>query len=130
MSSRPQLSPELVITNGNMAGNLISLPTIIQKLSMVSYSLSWTGSTPIGTASVQVSNDYSQNSDGSVRNAGTWTTIYLNVNGTPSQTIPITGNTGNGFIDVDQTAAYAMRLIYTAGSGTGTLNAVVAGKVA
>lgn len=130
MSSRPQLNPESVITNGDMSGSLISLPTIVQKLSMVSYALSWSGSTPIGTVSVQVSNDYAKNADGSVQNAGTWTTMTVSSGGTNVTAIPVTGNSGNGFIDIDQTAAYAMRLIYTASSGTGTINAIVNGKVA
>jgi len=111
-----------------MSGNLTSLPSIIQKCSRVSYGLSWTGASPVGTVSVQVSNDYSQNADGTVRNPGTWTSLYLNVNGTPSQTIAITGNTGSGFVDIETTGAYAIRLIYTSGSGTGSLNATVAGK--
>jgi len=113
-----------------MATSLISAVTVIQNLSMISYGVSWAGATPVGTLSVQVSNDYSQNSDGSVRNAGTWNTVVLNVGGTPSTTIPVSGNTGNGFIDVDQIAAYAMRLIYTAGSGTGLIQATVNAKVA
>lgn len=129
MSSRPQLAPEQVITNGSMAGNLTSKVTIIQKLSMLSYSYSWAGSSPVGTISVQVSNDYSQNADGTVANAGTWTSITLNVSGTPSTTMSISGNTGSNFIDIDSIAAYAIRTIYTAGSGTGTLQSYVVGKV-
>ena len=133
MSTRPQFSPMPVFnatTGQAMAGNLTSLVTIIQKLSMISYGVSWSGSTPVGTLSVQVSNDYAQNPDGSVKTAGTWNTVILNVGGTPSTTIAVSGNTGNGFIDIDQMAAYAIRLIYTAGSGTGTINAVINAKVA
>jgi hypothetical protein len=55
--------------------------------------------------------------------------MTVSLNGTSVNSIPITGNTGTGFIDVDQTGAYALRLIYTAGSGTGTLSAIFAGKV-
>lgn len=96
---------------------------------MVSYGLSWTGTSPIGAVSVQVSNDYSQNADGTINSTGTWSTMTLQVAGVPVTSIPITGNTGNGFIDIDQTAAYAMRLVYTATSGTGTLLVTVVGKV-
>jgi len=137
MSSRPQFSPQIVIpssqaqpaSTGSMAANIISAPTIIQKLSMVSYSLSWSGSSPVGTASVQLSNDYSQNSDGSVNNPGTWNTMTLQVGGSSVTSIPISGNSGNGFIDITDCAAYAIRLIYSATSGTGTLQAIVNGKV-
>jgi hypothetical protein len=130
MSSRPILSPFQVITNGAMVGNLTSIVSVIQNLSMLSYAASWTGATPVGTLSVQVSNDYSQYADGSVNNPGTWTTMILNVGGVPSPTVPVTGSPGTAFIDIDQTAAYAMRLIYTAGSGTGSLQAFLNGKVA
>lgn len=97
---------------------------------MVSYAVSWAGSTPIGVLSVQVSNDYSQNSDGTVRNTGTWNTMSLQVGGSAVASIPVTGNTGNGFIDILQSAAYAMRLVYTRTSGTGSMDAVVTAKVA
>ena len=123
MSSRPQFDPNPVIVNGDMSGNLTSSVTIIQKLSYISYSLVWTG-TPTGTFNVQVSNDYSKNTDGTVKNAGTWTSLTL------SAPTAATGSAGNGFIDIHGCAAYAVRLIYTAGSGSGTLNAIAAGKVA
>lgn len=121
--SRPQFTPYPVILNGDMAGNITSAVTIIQKLSMISYDVSWIGSTPIGVMSVQVSNSYSQNADGTVRNAGNWTTLTL------STSAPVSGATGNGFIDIDATGAYAIRLVYTRTSGTGTMNAIIDAKV-
>lgn len=125
MSSRPQFSPHSVITNGDMSDSLTSEVTIIQKLSMISYDIAWTaGSTPVGTITVQISNTYSQNADGTVKNAGTWTTITL------STTVDVSGNSGNAFIDIEATAGYAMRVIYTCASGSGTLNVTVNGKVA
>lgn len=92
---------------------------------MLSYDISWSGgSTPVGVMSVQVSNSYSQNADGSVRNAGSWTTVAL------SSPTNVSGNTGNGFIEVDLTGAYAVRLIYTRTSGSGLMTAIANGKVA
>jgi len=124
MSSRPQFNPFPVIVDGDMSGNIISAVTIIQKLSMISYDISWSGTTPVGAMSVQVSNSYSQNADGSVRNAGNWTTLTL------SSPPTVSGNTGNGFIDVDATGAFAMRLVFTRTSGTGTMQATISAKVA
>ena len=124
MASRPILSPFPVITNGNMAGSLTSVVTVIQNTSMLSYAMVWAGTSPVGQISVQVSNDYSQNADGTVANAGTWSTLPL------SASTSVTGNSGVGFIDIDLISAYAIRLVYTAGSGTGTLNATITGKVA
>lgn len=112
-----------------MAGNLVSNPTVLQSLTKASYTVSWTGSTPVGTVSVQGSNDYSLNPNGTVLNAGTWNTLTLSVNGTTSTTVAISGNTGSGAIDVLETALYAIRLIYTAGSGTGSITAIFNGKV-
>lgn len=124
MSSRPLLSPYPVVVNGNMASQIISAPTIIQNLSMISYDISWTGAAPVGTMSIQVSNSYSQNPAGGTSVAGNWTTLTL------SAVPAVSGNTGNGFIDVDATAGYAVRCVYTPTSGTGTMQIIANGKVA
>jgi hypothetical protein len=112
-----------------MAANITSAPTVLQSLSTCSYSASWSGTSPVGTLSIQLSNDFALNPNGTVQNAGTWTTGELSVAGTPASSIPVTGNTGTALIDPIQTSAYAIRLVYTAASGTGTLQAVFMGKV-
>lgn len=123
MSSRPQFNPYPVVVNGDMSASITSAVTIIQKLSQISYDISWSGSAPSGSISVQVSNTYSQNADGSVKNAGNWTSLTL------SSSTTVSGNTGSGFIDIDATGAYAIRLVYTPISGTGLLQATIAAKV-
>ncbi len=130
MASRPVLPPFSVITSGDMsAATITSAVTILTNISMLSYGLSWAGTSPVGTAAVQVSNDYSLNADGTVRNAGTWNTVTLTYGGNSVTSVPVTGNTGSGFIEVDLTSAHAIRLLYTKTSGVGTLNVVAAGKV-
>jgi hypothetical protein len=131
MSSRTTLRPHPVLVNGDMSGSLASEPTILQSLSRISYALTWADGTDIdGTVSVQVSNDYKRSSDGqTVENAGTWNTLTLAYNGSATTTVPISGDSGNGFIDVEGTAAYAVRLIYSFTDGEGVLNVVAAGKV-
>ena len=137
MSTRTNLKPSQVIpspqgnpaNSGSMAANITSAPTVLQSISQVSYSVSWTGTTPVGALSVQVSNDYSINPNGTVNNAGTWNTMTLQYNGSAVTTIPVTGNSGSGLIDITDTAAYAIRLVYTATSGTGSLVAIINGKV-
>ncbi len=124
MASRPIFTPYPVITNGDMSAPIISKVTIIQNLSMIGYDISWSGATPVGSMSVEVSNTYSQNADGTVRNAGNWTTLAL------SAPTTVSGNTGNGFIDIDEISAYAIRLVYTPVSGTGTMQATINAKVA
>lgn len=123
MSSRPQIKPFSVITDGDMSSSITSAVTVIDDLSMISYSYLWSGSSPVGSVSIQVSNDYSKNSDGSTRNAGTWNTLPL------SSATAVSGNTGNGGIDIDANAFFAIRTVYTAVSGTGTLNVNVVCKV-
>jgi hypothetical protein len=112
-----------------MSGNLIGLPSIILRLPMISYAFSWAGTSPVGTVSVQVSNDYSENAVGGVQNAGTWNTIPLVYSGSSVTAIPLSGNTGNGFVDIDSLAGYAIRPIYTFTSGTGSLQAILEAKV-
>lgn len=124
MASRPQIRPFKVIEDGNMSASITSDVTIIDNLSMIGYDISWSGSSPVGVMSVQVSNSYSINADGSVRDAGNWTTVTL------SSTPSVSGNTGNGFVDVDATGAYAIRLVFTRTSGTGTMQAYICSKVA
>lgn len=129
--------PQIVIpnalgspANGNsMAANITSSPTIVQDMYAMSYALKWTGTTPIGTVSIQGSNDFAlYPGGGGIANAGTWNTLTVNYNGVPVTTIPVTGNTGNGIIDIVATGVYAIRLIYTATSGTGSLTVVMNAK--
>lgn len=137
MSTRTSLRPQTVIpsaqaspaSTGSMGANITSAPTLLQSLTMVNYALSWTGTTPVGTVSVEASNDCVVNAEGGV-SGGTWNALPLDLNGVTVTTIPVSGNTGNGMIDIDGLAAYAVRLIYTRVSGTGTLSVVVTGKVA
>lgn len=123
MSSRPLLQPAPVIVNGDMSGTITSKVTIISNISMMSYSYSWVGTSPIGTITVQVSDDYTQNAEGVVSNPGTWNTLPL------SSSPAVSGNTGNGLIDIDQLGAYAIRTIYTPVSGIGSLQCIFKGKV-
>ena len=124
MSSRPLLQPMPVIVDGDLATPLTSLVTIISNQSMMSYEYVWTGASPVASVDVQVSNDYSQNADGTVRNTGNWASLPLSTS--PS----VTGNTGVGVVDIDQLGAYAIRTVITPISGTGTINVTYKGKVA
>jgi len=113
-----------------MAGNLTSSPTVISNVTKVSYGLSWTGTSPMGAISVQASNDYSLYANGTVNNPGTWSTLTLNYGGAAVTSVPVTAAPGTAFIDLQEIGAYAVRLLYTATSGTGTLQCTVVGKVA
>jgi hypothetical protein len=123
VSTRPIFAPTPVITNGDMTTTLTSKVSIISNISMMSYSYSWSGISPSGSITVQVSNDYSLDSTGKVLNAGTWDTLPL------SAATTVSGNTGVGFVDIDQLGGQAIRTVYTPVSGSGTLNCIYKGKV-
>lgn len=129
MSQRTVLRP-VTLPSINMASNGTSAVTILQGLSILNYSVTWTGTSPVGTLSLQFSDDYQLSPNGeTVINAGTWNTVPLDVAGAIQTSIAISGNSGNGMIDIDLTGAYAARLSYTASGGTGTLIPTVTGKV-
>lgn len=113
--------PTNVITNGDMsAASLTSTPMVIQQLSLISFQAVWTGTSPVGTLQVQVSNDFALNGDGSIRNAGTWTNL--------GSTSAVSGNSGNLEISLHDIPSYAIRIVYTKASGTGTLNVIICAK--
>ena len=94
--------------------------TILQSLSIVSYQFVWSGGgTPVGTISVQTNSGYTLAPDGqTVLVAGTWSTLTLFYGGAAVTSIPISGNSGDLFCELE-TASYALRLVYTRASGTG-----------
>lgn len=129
MSDRPLIAPNtyVPIINGvSMAASINGPATVIQRLPGISYDISWTGS-PVGTFSVEVSNTVVLGPNGSVIQAGNW---YVIPSAALVGSLPVpSGSPGNGFIDVIGTEAYAVRIIYTATSGTGSLTVVAAAKV-
>jgi len=79
-------------------------------------------STPSGTFTVEVSLDYAQTATGEVTNAGNWVAV------SSSSTSIVSGSPGNVYYDLNQLSAPWVRLTYVNSSGSGTLNAFLAGK--
>lgn len=131
MSPRPRIKPESVLTNGDMSlASVTSAVTIIESLTLGTYSYSWVGTAPVGNIAIQISDDYSVYPNGTVNNAGTWNTVYVTLNGSSVvNAIPVSGATGNGIVEWSS-GAYAIRTVYTKTSGVGTIQAIFAGKVA
>lgn len=124
MSSRPIIAPYHVVSDHSLSATFASTPTIVTNISMISYDIAWSaGSSPVGTVTVEVSNTYALNPDGSIKTAGNWSTLTLS---TPCS---VSGNSGNGAIDVDSISFYAVRLKYTRTSGSGTMNVTLNAKV-
>lgn len=132
MSFRPQIRPQLVLTNNNMSATVRTAPAIVEKLSLISFQFVWSaGSTPVGTAGIEVSNDYSLTPQGAVSNAGTWSTFWFQKSdGTYVTTSAISGTSGSVPINLFDFAFYAVRGVYTFTSGSGTLNVTLCAKVA
>lgn len=129
MSTRPYIAPQQVVTSGDMSANLTSTPTFIPNVARPSYAVNWSGTSPVGTLSVQTSSDYALSADGqSVANAGHWATMTLLYNGAYTTTVALSGNTGTAQLDLT-TSVPVIRLIYTFGSGVGTMNAFINAKV-
>jgi hypothetical protein len=122
-------SPQGNPVNGNsMSGNIISSPTLLYLMSKCSYAFVWTGTSPVGAISIQGSNDFTLNNALNPYNPGTWNTLTFNYNGSPVTSVPVTGNTGNGIIDLTATGIWAVRCVYTATSGSGALTATFCSK--
>lgn len=131
MASRPQIEQFSAILNGDMSqASLTSTVSVIPTITRIGYSFSWSGSSPVGAVSIQLSNDYSLNPGGTVYNAGTWTTYSFPYAGSNVTSVAVSGNTGTLFINLVDIAAYAIRAVYTKTSGTGTLQCLMTGKVA
>lgn len=82
----------------------------------------WTG-TPTGTFGMDVSNNATLNTDGTV-SGGTWTPIVFTDPSPPAAT----GSSGNGYLELNQTTAAFVRVTYTKVSGTGACTAYLTGK--
>lgn len=106
-------------TQAAVSASFNSTPTSLKKLDNVSYQYNVTGAL-VGTVSVQTSNDYVQNSDGTINFAGNWITI-------PSFTGVING-TGQGVLELVTMPALWMRTAFTYTSGSGTMNIIVDAK--
>lgn len=134
MSFRPELKPYPVFnstTGTSMATSLTGLVTLVPKLTVISYQFIWSaGSSPVGTIGVQVSNDYTLDDKGNAANTGTWSTYYfLKSDGTIATSKAVSGTTGNEIIELPNISFYAVRPIYTRTSGSGTMSALICGKV-
>ena len=116
--SKKVIEPINVLLNGNMSGSLQSSPSTVKYMDNISYQCVFTGS-PVGTFDVQVSLDNAQDGSGQEKAPTHWAPLGL--------AIPTSGGSPQ-FIDINQTGACQIRLIYTAVSGSGTLNVTMASK--
>ena len=115
------LFPVKIVSNGDMSSTITSGVTEIRNQDNVGIQLNWTGA-PVGSFSVQISIDHAQDSLGNVTVPGNWTSLAL------SPPITAAGTPDTAYIDLNQMSASYIRVVYTAGSGSGTLNAFITAK--
>lgn len=119
---KPTLPPIQVVTSGDMSGSITSQAQYIGYFDNVCIQLDFTG-TPTGTFAVEVSANHQRNLYGEITNAGDWIALALPTTPTAS------GAADHIAIDVNQCSFPYIRVVYTRGSGSGTLNALIGGKM-
>ncbi len=120
------------ITAGDMSqASITSIVSNIQMLDNVGLQLSWTGS-PVGTFAVQVSADHAQDEFGNVTTAGQWAALTLTyfTSGSFVTATSIPTSVGSPiYLDLQQLSAPWIRIVYTRGSGSGTLSGYITAKM-
>jgi hypothetical protein len=119
------------IEDGNMSAATITSPvTSLAYLDDIGVQFNWSGS-PVGTFSVEVSIDYAQDLNANVTNSGHWTPLLFSywdgASFVTSATIP-TSVGSPIYLDLALMSAPWIRLKYTKGSSTGTLQAWITAK--
>jgi hypothetical protein len=121
----PAGSANVITDNAPLALTLNSAPWQVQTIDTIAFQLNAAntaaGAVPAGTFSVQGSLDYAQNPDGTVRTAGTFTSVTL----AGSTTIAAAGTT---LINLTSFGFPWVRVQWVPTSGDGLLNGFFAGR--
>lgn len=97
----------------SMAATSTSTSTNVQNLDKASIFVEWTGTSPVGTITVQARNSAS----------GTWYDLDFGA------AITVSGNTGSHSIVFNELPFTDIQLVYTRTSGTGSITATYVSKV-
>lgn len=116
MAGKDTIIPIPIIANGNMAANISSTIVKIQGFDNLGFQLVYTGS-PTGTFNIGISQDQKN-----------WT-ILPDALFSPAGPITAIGAGDDVFIDLNQMGAAYIQLYYTAGSGSGSLSALLTAKL-
>lgn len=115
------VKPVNIITDGDMSSSITSSVVEIMYQDNIAIQLDWDG-TPTGSFEFQISNNHREDILGNVVEEGTWVTLPLD------PAITASGSADNALVDLNQLGAAYVRVVYTAVSGSGTLNAVLTAK--
>ncbi len=113
-----------IVTAGDMSEDIESAVTNIQRLTNIGIQLNFTGASPTGTFSVEVSLDYEQDYLGNVIVEGNWVPLTL----TPE--LEATGSAGVLYVNLPALAAPWIKTTFAPdeGGSVGELNAFICGK--
>lgn len=123
MSNSKKVLPKFqIITSASMGASVTSTVTNIENIDNIAIQIGFTTSDAVGTFSVQGSVDHAQDQNGNVQVAGNWVALTLSP-------VPVAASAAdNILISLNQLPFPWLRTVYTRTSGTGTLNAYIAGK--
>lgn len=126
MSGRKNfLNNKQIITAGDASqATVTSLVLNIQGLDNIGIQANIASGTPTGTFDVQVSADHKEDNLGNVITAGNWVSI-----GTTYRQAITSGSPAQTYFDLNQLSSQYVRLLYTKGSGTGSIDAFAVGKM-
>lgn len=106
-----------ILNQQDLASNITSEQTSVHNLDKASIHVTWDGTAPSGTLIVEATNDSPESPN------AVWREVSF------GSTITISGNTGTHDLIFNELPFNAIRLVYTAASGTGTINAALSAKV-
>ncbi len=128
---KPNLRVFKSIDSGDMStASITSSITNIGQLDNIGIQLSWSGS-PVGTFAIEISADHAQDIEGNVTVVGQWTPLVLTyfTGGVFITSATVPTSVGSPiYLDLTQLSAPWIRVTYTRGSGSGTLNAHITAK--
>jgi len=115
MSRKNVVKTYKMLESEDVSVNITSSTTNVINLDKASIVLEWSGTAPVGTVTIEATNDDPDKSP-------LWRELDF------GSTISISGNTGNHDLIFNELPFRAMRIQYVAGSGTGTLTATLTSK--
>lgn len=108
-----------MLENADISANVSSNRTNVENTDQAFILVSWTGVSPVGVITIEASNSSDQEF---TKGTEIWETLDFGAS------IDVSGNSGTHQINFTQLSFRAIRFVYTATSGTGTLTAHINGN--
>lgn len=109
-------------TPTSMATSFNDEPMRMEYMHGLAIQASWTGTSPVGVLKLQASNHaFDQNVNNGILADAIWTDI-------PGSSLSISSNTGDHMYDISEVYYEAIRVVYTATSGVGSISLYYCGK--